>query len=444
MGQPIAPLSLPPGEFGLPFIGETLSFFGDPNYAKKKHQKYGSIFKTRLLGQPTIFVRGSEFNQFILTNDNKYFEISWPPSTRMLLGPLSLALQTGGTHQSRRKLLAQAFMPRALSGYIPAMQEIIQSYTKRWAEQGQLVWYPELRNYTLDVACKLLVGIDHGSQSELGHLFETWCQGLFSIPLDLPWTQFGKAKRARHKLLKLIEEIIRDRQKSPESGTDTLGLLLQARDDDGNGLSLEELKDQTLLLLFAGHETLTSAIASFCMLIAQHPLVWEKLRTEQQLFDTAIPTTLDSLKQMTYLDQVLQEVMRLIPPVGGGFRRVIQSCEMSGFQMPEGWNVLYEINQTHMNPLEHAEPDRFQPERFGTTQAGVQSKYSYLPFGGGIRECLGKEFARLEMKLFAAHLVRYYTWELLPDQDLSMVVMPTPHPRDNLRVTFRSLTKTIG
>lgn len=444
MGHAIASLSLPPGEYGLPLIGETLSFFGDANYAKKKHQQYGSIFKTRLLGRPTVFVRGSEFNQFILSHENQYFEVSWPPSTAILLGSLSLALQTGGSHQSRRKLLAQAFMPRALSGYIPAMQEIIQTYTERWAEQGQLVWYPELRNYTLDVACKLLVGIDQGSQSELGHSFETWSKGLFSLPFDLPWSRFGQAKRARCRLMTLIETIIRDRQQAPHPGTDTLGLLLQARDDEGNGLSLEELKDQTLLLLFAGHETLTSAIASFCMLVAQHPDIWEKLRAEQRSFALTPALTLDDLKQMTYLDQVLQEVMRLYPPVGGGFRRVLQPCEMGGFQIPQGWNVLYEINQTHLNPLEHPEPDCFQPERFEAAQVGVRSKYSYLPFGGGIRECLGKEFARLEMKLFAAHLLQHYTWELLPDQDLSMVVMPTPHPRDNLRVTFKRLTKTIG
>jgi len=435
MSQSASTPPLPPGEFGLPIIGETLQFFRDRDYAEKKHQKYGPVFKTRLLGNPTVFVKDSDANQFVLGNENKYFQVSWPPSTQALLGKLSLALQTGGEHQQRRKLLAQAFMPRSLSGYLDAMQTITQRYATRWAEQGTLTWYPELRHYTLDVACKLLVGLDDGSQTRLGHLFETWSEGLFSIPVALPWTRFGKAKRSRARLLDEIEQTIVARQQSTDPGSDALGLLVQARDDEGRGLSLAELKDQILLLLFAGHETLTSAIASFCLLIAQNPDVWEKLRDEQATFSSA-PLTLDTLKPMTYLDQVLREVLRLIPPVGGGFRKVLETCEMDGFQIPAGWTVLYEINQTHLNPDVYSHPRTFDPDRFNPELGASHAKYSYVPFGGGIRECLGKEFARLEMKIFAAHLLRHYTWKLLPDQDLSLVTVPTPHPRDHLQVTF--------
>lgn len=438
MSQSPSPQMLPPGEFGLPWLGDTLNFFRDPDYAVKKHQQYGPIFKTRLLGSPTIFVKDSAANQFVLSNENKYFVVSWPPSTQALLGKLSLALQTGGEHQNRRKLLAQAFMPRSLSGYIDTIRVITEQYAARWAEQGTLTWYPELRNYTLDVACKLLVGLDNGSQTRLGHLFETWCAGLFSIPLALPWTRFGKAKRCRKLLLDEIEKTIVARQQTAAPGNDALSLLIQARDDDGNGLSLEELKDQILLLLFAGHETLTSAIASYCLLIAQNPDVWDKLRAEQQAFADQ-PLTLETLKQMTYLDQTLREVLRLIPPVGGGFRKVLETCEMEGYQIPAGWNVLYEISQTHLNPETYDFPNAFRPDRFAPEGESKRDKYSYVPFGGGIRECLGKEFARLEMKIFAVHLLQHYTWDILPEQDLSMVTVPTPHPRDNLQVKFQPL-----
>jgi cytochrome P450 len=175
----------------------------------------------------------------------------------------------------------------------------------------------------------------------------------------------------RKQLLNQIEQIIRQRQQSSDPGQDALGLLLQARDEQGNRLSLEELKDQILLLLFAGHETLTSALASTCLLLAQHPDSLATVRAEQQQLNRQSPWTMEDLKQMTYLEQVLKEVMRLIPPVGGG-----------------------------------------------------------------VRECLGREFAKLEMKLFTALLVRDYQWELLPEQNLDMVAVPTPHPRDGLRVKF--------
>jgi cytochrome P450 len=340
-------------------------------------------------------------------------------------------------------LLAQAFQPRALASYIPTIERITTSYLDKWQRSGDLTWYPELRDYTFDIASSLLVGTDNGSATPLGKLFKDWCEGLFTIPLPLPWTKFGKALRCRQLLLKYIEQIVRQRQQTRHFGNDALGILLQAKDEEGNSLSLEELKDQILLLLFAGHETLTSAIASFCLLLAQHPEVMAQARAEQQelqKLQRSLSLTLDDLKQMTYLDRVLKEVLRLVPPVGGGFREVIEPCQFNGYQIPKGWTILYQINQAHK--LEELYPDRekFDPDRFeGDRAADKQKLFGYVPFGGGLRECLGKEFARLEMKIFAAILLRSYDWELLPEQDLSMVTVPTPHPRDLLRVRLRQL-----
>ena len=359
-------LCLPPGNLGLPIIGETLDFFRDPQFAQKRHDQYGSLFKTRLLGKNTIFVKGAEATRFVLMHENQYFVVGWPPSVKALLGPLSLALQQGGIHIQRRKLMAQAFQPRTLESYLPTIEAISEQYFRYWADQDILIGYPELRKYTFDIACKLFVGLDQGSQTNLGNCFEAWSEGLFSIPLRLPWTRFGKAWQSRTLLLEELERLIRERQQSETPGEDTLGILLQAKDENGQSLSSEELKDQILLLLFAGHETLTSALASFCLLMAQFPEVQAKARAEQQA-SSQHPLTLESLKHMTYLDQVI----------------------------------------------------------------------SHIPFGGGLRECLGKEFARLEMRLFGAKLLRGYEWSLLPDQDLNMVVIPTPHPRDGLKVQFR-------
>lgn len=434
-------MSVPPGTLGLPLIGETLSFFRDPNFASQRHQQYGDLFKTRLLGKPTIFLRGPDALHFVLTNENKYFVVSWPPSVKALLGPLSLALQSGQVHSQRRKLLVQAFQPRALASYIPTMEAIGDRYTQRWLQQGTLTWYPELRDYTLDIACKLFVGLDNGSQSKLGHLFETWCSGLFSLPLRLPWTAFGKAWKAREQLLAEIERLIQARKEQLEGGEDTpedaLSLMLLATDEDGQRLSTAELKDQVLLLLFAGHETLTSAVTNFCLLLAQHPDVMNKARAEQAAFMSE-PLTLDLLKQMPYLDQVTKEVLRFLPPVGGGFRDVLEDCHYGGYDIPKGWAVLYGINTTHADAAVYTHADRFDPDRFSPERAEDKPKpFSHVPYGGGMRECLGKAFAQLELKLFTVTLLRNYDWTLLPGQNLAMTTAPTPHPKDGLKVTFQ-------
>jgi len=268
-------------------------------------------------------------------------------------------------------------------------------------------------------------------------LFETWSNGLFSLSIPLPWTKFGRALESRNKLLKQLEQIIRDRQNSNDPGNDALGILIQAEDEDGNQLSIEELQDQILLLLFAGHETLTSGLTSFCLQMAKHPEILQNLREEQQQLSASEPITLETLQKMTYLEQVLQEVLRLIPPVGGVFRKVVKDCQFNGYLIPKGWNVLDQINQTHQQETVYPQPQTYDPERFNPEQANNPSKtYNYIPFGGGMRECLGKEFARLEMKLFATHLVRHYQWELVPNQDLELTTVPVTRPRDGLKVKF--------
>jgi cytochrome P450 len=430
---------LPPGNLGLPVIGETIAFFTDRDFAQKRHAKYGPVFKTNLFGQTTVFLQGAEGNRFILSHENEYFQVSWPPSVKQLLGPLSLALQTGPQHMNRRKILAQAFQPRALSGYVDAMNQISDRYLAKWCEQGELTWYPELRDYTLDIACKLLVGLDHGAETNLGHYYETWVAGLFSIPLNLPWTAFGKAFCCREKLLAEIAQLIRSRQAdgAGRSQPDALDLMLTARDDEGEGLSLAELKDQVLTLLFAGHETLTSSLASLCLLLAQNPAALARARAEQQALRDQ-PLNFELLKQMPYLDQILKEVLRVLPPVGGGFRSVLQDCEYGGYQIPAGWQLLYQINATHQDPTIYPNPQEFDPERFGRSEDKLKP-FSHVPFGGGLRECIGKEFARLEIKLLAVRLLREYQWELLPEQDLTIVMIPTPKPKDGLKVRFSKL-----
>jgi cytochrome P450 len=233
--------------------------------------------------------------------------------------------------------------------------------------------------------------------------------------------------------LEAIETIILERQKNDNPGQDALAILLQAKDENGQSLSLAELKDQVLLLLFAGHETLTSAIATFCLQMALHPDIFQLVLEEITNFDLSTPLSVDTLKQMTYLDRVLKEVLRFTPPVGGGFRRVIEDCQFNGYHLPKGWVVQYQISNTHKDNNIYSHPETFDPDRF----LAEEKPYGYIPFGAGLRECIGKEFARLEMKILAVRLVQKYDWQLLPNQDLTLTTIPTPHPRDGLQVTFK-------
>lgn len=432
---------LPPGSFGLPVVGETLSFLFDREFARKRQARYGAIFKTRLLGRPTVVMMGPEANQFVLSSHMDCFSWreGWPGTFKELLGE-SLFLQEGEEHRRNRKLLMPAFHGPALAGYVDTMQTLTDRYAQRWEDLGQFTWFDELKQLTFDIASTLLLGSEPGEQSaQMSQWFADLTNGLFSPPIRWGWMPFGKAIKARDRLLEHIEQVVKERQAYPAH--DALGLLVQSEDEAGNRLSLEEIKAQALLMLFAGHETTTSMLTSLVMSLAQHPDIWARARQEQAaLANLDTPIDLEQIRQMPYLDQIVKEVERLYPPVAGGFRGVVKPFEFNGYRVPEGWMALYRIDAAHRDRRIYTDPERFDPDRFSPERAEHKRfDFSLVGFGGGPRVCLGLAFAQLEIKLVAAHLLRHYTWEVVPDQDLTMNPIPTLRPKSGLNVVFKKM-----
>ncbi|WP_295617605.1 cytochrome P450 [Chamaesiphon sp. GL140_3_metabinner_50] len=430
-----ASLPLPPGQSGLPWIGETISFVTDPDFATKRRQKYGAIFRTHIIGRPTVVMSGAAANKFILSThfDKFSWRDGWPDNFQELLGA-SLFLQEGAEHQRNRRLLMPAFHGKALVNYVETMTKITDRYLTRWEQIGDLTWFPELKNLTFEIASILLIGSEPGAETtELSRLFTELTNGLFTIPVRWSYTTYGRALAARDRILEHIDRVVLERQQTPTQ--DALGLLVQSQDEAGNRLSITELKVQALLLLFAGHETTTSLVASLCLALAQHPEVLAKARAEQVEIGIDTPISIDSLKQMTYLDRVLREVERMYPPIGGGFRGVVEEFEFNGYRVPKGWQVLYRIPEAHFDAAVYPAPDTFNPDR----PIDKASDYNFVTYGGGSRICIGMAFAQMELKIIAAMLLRRNSWELLPNQNLTLDPIPTLHPRDGLKVKFQKL-----
>ncbi|MGK7951834.1 MAG: cytochrome P450 [Xenococcaceae cyanobacterium] len=434
MKEPSHPL--PPGSLGLPLIGETIQFLLDSNFGNKREKQYGSIYKTNILGRKTVFMTGAEANKFILSSHMDYFSWGkgWPDNFKELLGR-SLFLQDGEEHKRNRKLLMPAFHGQALANYVNTMEQIITKYLQKWNTKKNLTWFPEMKQMTFEIASVLLLGSSPGDKTELlSRWFTELTNGLFAIlPIRASWSKYGKALAARDRLLEYIEQEIEKRISNP--GQDALGLMLQTRDEDGGRLSREEIKVQALLMLFAGHETTTSMLTFLCMALGQHPDILARARAEQQELGISGGLTLEKLKQMTYLEQILKEVERLYPPVGGGFRGVVKPFVFKGYYVPKDWIVSYRINSSHQDSNIFTLPQKFDPDRFSSERAEHKKmEYSLVGFGGGPRFCLGYAFAQMEMKIFASLLLRNYTWEILPNQNLTPEPIPTLHPRSGLKV----------
>ena len=433
--EEIKSLPLPPGSFGLPLIGETIDFLRDRDFGDKREAKYGPIYKTHILGRPTVAMVGPEANRFILQTHFDHFSWrdGWPANFQELLGK-SLFLQDGEEHKRNRRLLMPAFHGTALNNYFVIMVDLIHGYLRKWSQMRNLTLLPEMKQMTFEVASVLLLGSQPGVQTTvLAQNFAQLSGGLFTLPIKLPFTIYTKALKARDFLLNYVEEQIREREKNPTQ--DALSLLIQTRDEEGNSLSREEIKVQALLMLFAGHETTTSMLTSLSMALAQHPEILTQAKTEQEKLKQQSDLTIEQLKQMPYLEQILKEVERKYPPVAGGFRGVVKPFTYNGYYVPEGWQVLYGIEKTHRDPRVYTNPTDFDPDRFSPERVEQKKmEYSLVGFGGGPRFCLGYAFAQMEMKIFASLLLRNYRTELEPNQDLSLNAIPSLHPRSGLKI----------
>lgn len=428
-------LPLPPGSWSLPLVGETLSFFGSPTRFLDEHRRrYGRIFRARVMGSNMVFLIGPEANRWIFANEEKLLRNQWSPAIRRLLGDQSVAMLDGAEHRKRRQLLNPHFSRARTAALAPLIARIADAHLDGWAARGDVNVFSSMRALLFEVIATVLFGERGIDVTRLGALFEQWTAGMFVLaPIDLPFTTFGRALAAKRALMASIEARVLERERLAEQPDDLLGTILSLRTDaDGRTLTTEAIVHELQLQLFAGHDTSVCALSNLMLLLSQHPDVLARARAELQPVDDAAPV--ETLEQLPYLNAVLFEGLRYLPPVAGAFRVALQDLEYEGYRIPKGWTIGLSIAGTHRDAPWTA-PDRFDPDRFlDRSRAG---QLSFIPFGGGPRLCLGQHLALTEMRLLLSRLLRRYDWQLVAEQDLRYVALPFPRPRSGIDVRFR-------
>ena len=296
---------------------------------------------------------------------------------------------------------------------------------------------PLWSSVTLEIVCKTLFGGDAKPHvAAVGEAMEAVMQRfneLVSSPLPIPpswslWPRNFKVTKAVKTLDAVFAEIINDRRKHPD-GDDLLSKLLQA--DDENALSDKELRDELLTLLAAGHETTALALSFALWLVTKHPDVEQRLITEADtLTDVA-----QAEKQLRFHYHVINESMRLYPPVWGFGREVTQPFELGGHRLERGTQLYLVQWVTHRDPAFFERPLEFDPQRWeGATS---HPKYAYFPFGGGPRVCIGMHFALLESTLILARVLQGFRLELTSDAPLELMPAVTLRPRGGIPAVVR-------
>ncbi|XP_043912621.1 cytochrome P450 26A1 [Protopterus annectens] len=443
---------LPPGSMGLPFLGETLQMvLQRRRFLQMKRRKYGFIYRTHLFGKPTVRVMGAENVRQILLGEHKLVSAQWPSSVRTILGAGCLSsLHNAEEHKRKKKVILKAFSREAFQHYVPVIQEEVRGAVDRWLQNGACVLvYPELKRLMFRIAMRILLGfesyrINGEDERQLGEAFEEMIRNLFSLPIDVPFSGLYKGLKARNVIHAKIEENIRAKISSQNTHAkykDALQLLIDHSEKNGEQVNMQELKESATELLFGGHETTASAATSLVTYLGLHQDVLQKVRKELQSQELLCSNNqdrlidLDILGRLKYIACVIKETLRLSPPVPGGFRVALKTFEIHGYQIPKGWNVLYSICDTHDVAEIFTDKEEFNPDRFMSSYLEDFSRFQYIPFGGGARTCVGKEFANLVLKIFTMEIAKGCDWQLLNGPP-TMKTSPTVYPVDNLPTKF--------
>jgi cytochrome P450 family 135 len=387
-------MSLPPGPRSAAAVN-TLRFVRRPVEALRGwHARYGSAFTVKLLGFGTgVYVVDPDAIRDLFTGDQSDLRAGEANSfMEPVLGPHSVLVLDGPEHLRQRRLLLPPFQGSRVAGFRETIRDVAEREVACWSPGSRLVMRERMRAVTFEVICRAVFGVTDFERVQ--RLRETFAAVLDSSPLlvvssalrtDLgPLSPGGRFVRRLRAADVLLEEEIERRRRQPdlEERTDVLSLLLMARDEDGRQMTVPELRDELFTMLGAGHETTATGLAFAFELLLRNPRVLARLREELQGDDDS------------YLDAVVKETLRLRPVIDGAERTLTVPRVVAGWELPAGVKVYPGIVLVHLREDLYPRAHEFRPERFLDEAA---ESYSWLPFGGGIRRCIGAALAQAEM-----------------------------------------------
>jgi cytochrome P450 len=406
------------------------------------YERFGPVFTMRVFHGNNVFMIGPEANHYMTVSHASNF--SWREGHMGDLTPLlgdGLLTTDGEFHHRSRRIMLPAFHHQAIAAALSTMNAEIDRGLEGWRDGARIDVYHWTRRLALRIAMRGLFGFDPdaaGARADVARCFEIglgfWAHDYWLQVLRGPGTPFARMQRARRTLDRVVFEEIHRRRSEGRRGQDLLSLLLDASDEQGDRLSDQQVRDQVMTLLFAGHDTTTSTIGFMFYELARHPEIADALRDElANHVGQAAPEAGQLMSgQLELLEMVQDETLRMYPPAWIGARKAIETYEFAGQTVPGGAYVNYSSWVSHHLPHVFAEPRVFRPERFTPAAKAALPKGAYVPFGGGSRICIGMRFGQLEVKAIAAALVRQFDFKLEPGYRLRIRQMPTIGPRHGI------------
>lgn len=406
-------------------------------------RKYGDVVRFRIGPVVVHLLNHPDHIEHVLQSHARNYDKATRSSSKIrLVSGDSLLTSNGEVWQRQRRLLQPSFHRQRIAGLASQMTDLAAGMLQRWQTHlvnGQpLDVASEIMRLTYTIVGKTLLGADvggdlsaveHAMETVLTHTFGSW-GNVIDPPAYIPTPRNRRFRRAMQILDQIVYRIIAEHRSGKGASSDLLSMLLDVRDEQtGEGLSDAELRNETITFLLAGHETTANALSWTFYLLSQNPDVERQLRAELAAVPDGRPPTVEHFPHLKFTTMVIQESLRLYPPIWAMERRAIASDVMGGFHIPAGSSVVISPYVLHRNEKFWPNAEHFDPTRFST------KPHAYIPFGSGPRFCIGAEFAMMEARLIVPMVTQACHLELVPGRLVEPLPGITLRPKNGLPMT---------
>lgn len=431
----------PPGPKGQFLIGNLRDLRRRPlEFMEECVATFGDITHFMIANIPVYLLNHPDMVEDVLvTNNRNFIKPKLLRDTAEVFGR-GLLVSDGEFWLRQRRLAAPAFHRDRIASYATVMTDFTERMLERWRPGETLDIHAEMMRVTLEIVTKALFGAEISVEESrrVGHALEIMLErfvdriSFLQFLQKLPLPKNLRFRRALASLDEIIYRIIEARRRSGEIGDDLLSMLLGAQDVDGSSMTDRQVRDETVTLFLAGHETTAVSLSWTFLLLSRNPDVDTKLAEElDRVLGGRVPT-LEDIPALAFTGQIVRESMRLFPPAWRVGREAIEACEVAGYPIPAGSQLIMSQWTLHHDARFFDEPMAFRPERWTPELERSLPKFAYFPFGGGPRRCIGDQFAMMEATLLLATIARRCRIDILADQKIEYWPSITLRPRHGL------------
>lgn len=411
------------------------------------HRDYGDLVGFKLARQQMYLISHPKLVEQTLIKQNdvfvKMYDPKKPKGLAIILGQ-GLVTSQGDLWRTQRRLMQPVFQRSHISTMLPQMVVAGNNLLARWQqidEGTEVNLADEMTRLTLEVITQTMFSTSVlGNIDKIAPALETGLRyaaktisNPLTLPLFIPTPGNRQFSRAYSVLDKVISGIIEQRRAQANTHHDLLTMLLNARDEKGHMMSDRQIRDEVITIFSAGHETTTNLLSWTLYLLARHPDILQKLRTELNLLQGRTATA-EELPQLDYTRAVLNEAMRIRPPVGIMMRKVLKDTEVDGYALKSGSLAIFSIYNIHHHADIWDNPETFSPERFLNSE---NRRFSFLPFGTGERICIGNHFALMEGQLLLSMIIQHYDIQLINSDEVEIDMAVSLRPKGGIPVRLK-------